>query len=612
MDTTRLLDEIDEGFIYIDKEGIVKAYNQVAKEITGVVFQRTSVHPEGRIEKGDLVVIADNRMGYDDGNLTVEDLNVLNLPYNDLKLGDAFIAVGIYGDDHCKGIVKNWRNKAINRKLKHSGVFEGYFIEVNIDVVGKSMEIVIDHVSYIMHYTHAVGHMVVIDGKTGALKFHQARGYTIRKETIRDLLSQKKFRSKVPNEESYEVLNKKIGDIFEYNELLSKIYDSLNGKGGFFDKAFYQINKRPTLCTLQPIGKSNAPEGVVLKIVDVSNLEVLMMKRNEILMKMEMANESLLTEARDGVHEMFEKIIGSSQPMQHVMHLAYKASKSRSTILITGESGTGKSLIAKEIHKLQGGKSKPFISVNCTAIPNTLFESELFGYEKGAFTGAERTGKKGFFELASGGTIFLDEIGELPLDVQSKLLHVLQHKSFYKVGALQPTHVNVRVIAATNVNLEEAISERRFREDLYYRINVFPIEMPPLRDRKTDLYPLIRNIMEKLSEEIGIPVKDFSGEALDKMVSYDWPGNVRELENVIERAMNISDADIIESECITINVKRETKPLNMKEQLQEIEKQMILEALERNEFRHKETYEMLGLSRSVYYEKLKKYDISKS
>ncbi len=612
MDTSRLLDEIDEGFIYIDRDGIVKAYNQVAKEITGVVFSRTSIHPAGRIEKGDLVVIANNRMGYDDGNLTVEDLNILNLPYNDLKIGDAFIAVGIYGDDSCKGIIKNWRNKAINRKLKFSGMFAGRFIEVIIDIVEKSMEIAIDRVPYTMHYTHAIGHVVVIDGETGDLKFHQARGYTIRKETIRDLLSQKPFRSKVPNEESYEVINKKIGDIFEYNELLSKIYDSLNGKACYFDKTFYQINKRPTLCTLQPIGEPNSPEGVVLKIVDVSNLEVLMMKRNEILMKMEMANESLLTEATDGVHEMFEKIIGSSQPMQQVMHLAYKASKSRSTILITGESGTGKSLIAKEIHRLQAGKSKPFISVNCTAIPSTLFESELFGYEKGAFTGAERTGKKGFFELASGGTIFLDEIGELPLDVQGKLLHVLQHKSFYKVGALQPTHVNVRVIAATNVNLEEAILEKRFREDLYYRINVFPIEMPPLRERKSDLYPLIRNIMEKLSDEIEIPVKDFSGEALDKMVSYNWPGNVRELENVIERAMNISDADIIESDYITINTKHEAKPLNMKEQLQEVEKQMILEALERNEFKHKDTYESLGLSRSVYYEKLKKYGISKS
>lgn len=612
METLRLLDEIDEGFIYIDREGIVKAYNQVAKEITGVVFARTSIHPAGQLEKGDLVILANNRMGYDDGNLTVEDLNVLNLPYNDLKPGDAFIAVGIFGDNSYKGVIKNWRNKAINRKLKYSGAFAGRFIEVTIDIVEKMMEIAVDNIPYIMHYTHAIGHAVVIDGKTGVLKFHQARGYSIRRETIRDLLTSKPFRAKVPNEESYEVLNKKIGDIFEYNELLSKIYDSLNGRACYFEKTFYQINKRPTLCTLQPMGEPGSPEGVILKIVDVSNLEVLMMKRNEILMKMEMANASLINEGNDGLNQMFEKIIGSSQPMQHVMHLAYKASKSRSTILITGESGTGKSLIAKEIHRLQGGQSKPFISVNCTAIPSTLFESELFGYEKGAFTGAERGGKKGFFELASGGTIFLDEIGELPLDVQGKLLHVLQHKSFYKVGALQPTHVNVRVIAATNVNLEEAIQEKKFREDLYYRINVFPIEMPPLRERKTDLYPLIRNIMEKLSEEIEIPKKDFSGEALDKMVSYHWPGNVRELENVIERAMNISDSDIIESEGITINVSPEAKPMNMKEQIQIVERNMLIEALEMNQYNHKETYEQLGLSRSVYYEKLKKYDITKS
>ena len=202
MDTSKLLDEIDEGFIYIDREGTVKAYNQVAKEITGVVFTRTSLHPAGRIEKGDLVVIANNRMGYDDGNISVEDLDVLNLPYNDLKPGDAFIAVGIYGDTSQKGIIKNWRNKAINRKLKYSGAFAGRFIEVIIDIVEKNIEIAIDGIPYIMHYTHAIGHVVVMDGKTGLLKFHQARGYSIRKETLRDLLEQKPFRAKGQNEES--------------------------------------------------------------------------------------------------------------------------------------------------------------------------------------------------------------------------------------------------------------------------------------------------------------------------------------------------------------------------------------------------------------------------
>lgn len=239
------------------------------------------------------------------------------------------------------------------------------------------------------------------------------------------------------------------------------------------------------------------------------------------------------------------KIIFKSEQMRNVVTLASKVAEVDSTVLILGESGVGKEVIASFIHQNSRRKEKPFIKVNCGAIPESLLESELFGYEKGAFTGASKDGKRGLFEVANEGTLFLDEIGEIPLPLQVKLLRVLQEKELVRLGGTKPVQVNVRIIAATNRNLEEEVQKRAFREDLYYRLNVVPIRIPSLRERREDILPLALHFIDKFNREYNTN-KMFSPEAMEKLQAYKWPGNVRELQNIIERLVVIAEHKIIE------------------------------------------------------------------
>jgi transcriptional regulator with GAF, ATPase, and Fis domain len=241
---------------------------------------------------------------------------------------------------------------------------------------------------------------------------------------------------------------------------------------------------------------------------------------------------------------MFEELVGSSEPLRKVLLQVAKVAPTESTVLITGETGTGKELIARSIHKRSRRFSRAFVSVNCAAIPYSLIASELFGHEKGAFTGAVQR-RLGRFELAEGGTIFLDEIGDLPEDSQHTLLRVLQEREFERVGGSGPIHMNVRVIAATNHNLEVAIADGTFRADLFYRLNVFPLEVPALRERRTDIPMLVEYFIHRYAKRAGKKIRGISKETSNLLQSYDWPGNIRELQNVIERAVIVSDSDIL-------------------------------------------------------------------
>ena len=240
-----------------------------------------------------------------------------------------------------------------------------------------------------------------------------------------------------------------------------------------------------------------------------------------------------------------DEIVGTSRKMQEVFKLIGRVAKSDVTVLITGESGTGKELIAKAIHKYSHRRNKPFLAINCAALPPNLLEAELFGYEKGAFTGAVSS-KKGIFEQANGGTIFLDEIGELELSLQSKLLRVLQEKEIRRIGGNKTIKVDVRIVAATNRNLEREVKKGNFREDLFFRLNVVNVEIPPLRERREDIIPLAVYFIKKFSKEFKLPVKELSESAVEWLLGYDFPGNVRELENMILRAMLLSPVDVID------------------------------------------------------------------
>ncbi|MCZ6636438.1 MAG: sigma 54-interacting transcriptional regulator, partial [bacterium] len=241
----------------------------------------------------------------------------------------------------------------------------------------------------------------------------------------------------------------------------------------------------------------------------------------------------------------FEDLIGGSEAIGKVLTQVDQVASTDATVLILGETGTGKELLARAVHNRSGRKERPLVKVNCAALPSELIESELFGHEKGAFTGAT-VQKIGRFELADGGTIFLDEIGDLPLELQAKLLRVLQGGEFERLGSAKTLQVDVRVIAATNRDLEEAVREKTFREDLFYRLNVFPIQSPPLRERKGDIPLLITYFVNKYSAKIGRSIEAVSKEAMAALQIYPWPGNVRELENVIERAVIVCPGDILE------------------------------------------------------------------
>ncbi|MFD1422184.1 sigma 54-interacting transcriptional regulator [Laceyella tengchongensis] len=320
----------------------------------------------------------------------------------------------------------------------------------------------------------------------------------------------------------------------------------------------------------------------------------------------------------------FEDIIGNSESMCHSLAQAKQAAQTRATVLLRGESGTGKELFAHAIHNASDRKYNQFVRVNCATLSESLLESELFGYEEGAFTGAKRGGKKGLFEEASGGTIFLDEIGELSLSTQAKLLRVLQEKEVLRVGGTKSIPVDVRVIAATNVYLEKAIQEKRFREDLYYRLNVLPIHIAPLRMRKEDLYDLSLHLIKKFNQEYGRQVEDIGEDAIHVLSQYDWPGNVRELENVLGRAMinmAFNERRMRREHIPPLDLSRMIQPSAtpsvpdaivgkpLKEVLAQTERDYILQVVAACGQNKTEAARRLGISiRSLYY-KLERYGV---
>ena len=321
----------------------------------------------------------------------------------------------------------------------------------------------------------------------------------------------------------------------------------------------------------------------------------------------------------------FQDIVGESETMEAVINQAEKASKTPITVLLRGESGTGKELFAHAIHNSSERSQQKFVRVNCSALADNILESELFGYTEGAFTGAKKGGKKGLFEEADMGTIFLDEIGKISMNLQSKLLRVIQEKEILRVGGTRPIDIDVRIIVATNINLEKAIQDGNFREDLYYRLNVFPIFIPPLRERKEDIPFLIHHIITKFNQEYGRSVKGCSKQAISYLKKYDWPGNVRELENIIGRAMiNLGlNEDIIKIEHIP-DIMGHTEQNgeivksgshyslddnSLKDIINRTERQVITKALKETDGNRKEAAEILGIAvRSLYY-KINKYNI---
>jgi two-component system response regulator AtoC len=308
----------------------------------------------------------------------------------------------------------------------------------------------------------------------------------------------------------------------------------------------------------------------------------------------------------DGRYQ-FDNIVGGSAAMREIFQTVERVAPTRATVLLAGESGVGKDMIARAIHHHSPRKKQAFVKINCTAIPENLMESELFGYEKGAFTGASMS-KPGKFEQADQGTVFLDEIGDVPGNIQVKLLRILQERQFERLGSNLTRNVDVRVVAATNVDLREALEQGRFREDLYYRLNVVPISIPPLRERKGDIPFLAIHFVNKLSKDLGAAAKEISPAAIDRLLSHSWPGNVRELENTIERSLVLASGETLQASDIRLEAPRgtasslasqQTPLLPEGETLEHWEQMMIREALRRANGNKSQAARILGLTRNA-------------
>ena len=302
-------------------------------------------------------------------------------------------------------------------------------------------------------------------------------------------------------------------------------------------------------------------------------------------------------------------VVAESESMKRIFRLADQVAQQPTTVLLTGESGTGKEVVARFIHRRSPRRDHAFIAVNCAAITETLLESELFGHEKGSFTGANQS-RRGRFELADGGTLFLDEIAEMGSSLQAKLLRVLQERQFERIGSDRTMTVDVRVIAATNKDLAQCLSDKSFREDLYYRLNVFPIHIPPLRERRDDILPLAESFSKKISSRMGKPKASISSEAGELLRSYDWPGNARELANAIERALIVSQTGAIDIDDLPLKQASESEKLGRPGLLAQIERTTILESLARNNGDRKAAAEELGISLRTLQYRLKEYGIT--
>ncbi len=605
-------DMMSEGFIVIDNEGKIQVYNDKAKEIFGIRFDQQISHDKGKVKDGDIVIIADNSIGQDDGKMDSNSFKLLGIEDNDINIGDSIIAIGVAnGQLGLESVFKLLKKGHNEESLRLETRFLEIDIEVEINFANKMISIKVMDEEFTMNYINAIGHMVVLDKCTKTMKFYQSHGYTARRESINDILKGNEYRAKGKDSETLDVIGKNIFDIHKSDSIIQQFYEAANGKDVSYVDEFEEINGYPTMCTLLHVEEKGKRIGAALKVEDISQIKTVIAERDNAIRQLEKAAEQLLEE--EILKKMFPNFVGNSQQIEYVRKMALKTSKTNSNVLILGESGTGKTILAKAIHENSKLKDKHFIHVNCGAIPENLLESELFGYEKGAFTGARSDGKKGLFEIANGGTIFLDEIGDISQNLQVKLLQIIQEKSFYRVGGTEKITVNIRIIAATNKNLEEEMIKGRFREDLYYRINVFPIWIPPLRERKQDINALIEFLLPRICEEIGCENKRISSEAINLILKYDWPGNARELENILERAVNLAEGNNIISNHINLKVdgykSKDEGVIPLKQFLEQQEKIAIENTLSLYGGDKKKAMDALKISKTTFYEKLKKHEI---
>jgi len=607
---------LEEGVIVVDREGHIIVYNNVARSIFGIDPRVGPGHSPGQLMPGDLVLIIDNALGEDDGQLEPNSLNILGIYPGDVKKGQGFLAMGEFGARTGEGCIELAPREQMQTHFQSE--WRGRSVELLLDRARKLMNITIDRKQFPYEYKVAAGHMVILDGETREVKFYQARGYTARGEDMGDILKGKRFGAKGPTAPVPHLRGRNLREIHPQNEEIVQLIQYLQQKKEINSQVEYELNGVPVRCRTRTLASGDDIVGGLLLIEDISELKNLSSERDRALATVRSLEDRLTGDYQKPPE--FSKIVGHNPEFLNVVRMADRAARSNSTILLLGESGTGKGLFARGVHDASNRKDGPFVQVNCAAIPESLLESELFGYQDGAFTGAKKSGKLGKFEMANKGTLFLDEIGDLSLSLQAKLLHVLQDQTIQRLGGVEPIELDIRIIAATNQNLEEAMMKKEFREDLYYRLNIISLIIPPLRRRKDDILDLIRFLLPKLATKVGKDVTGVSDEALRLMLNYDWPGNIRELENVLERGINLAEGNIILSSYLPHTLqaekdevgaeKAEELGLSLDQSVEEAEKRAIIQALHKTGGNRTEAARHLKVARTTLYNKMQRHGIN--
>jgi PAS domain S-box-containing protein len=426
-----------------------------------------------------------------------------------------------------------------------------------------------------------------------------------------------KTMAKALNLKTSEVVGKYISDVIPNSKLPEILATGRTDRNDIWTLS----SGRDILVDRMPIIKDGKIIGAMVHsvIMDMAEVKHLIQRFQDTQQELNIYKDAVCSIYR--ARWRFDHLIGQSLIFQNIVSMAKQFSQTSSTLLITGESGTGKELFAQAIHNASPRSSGPFIRINCAALPENLLESELFGYAEGAFTGAKKGGKPGKFELANGGTIFLDEIGDMPMSMQTKLLTVLQERVIERVGGTTPIQINARIIAATNKDLEAMVRNHQFRDDLYYRLNVVQLKLPPLRRRMDDLPMLTEDLMKKLNHKLQTSVDNISNEAMQLLQSYSWPGNIRELENLLERAINLAQMNSRSTiEAIDFPSLYDSTPMQiptlsegsktLPERIDDLEKQLIIQALEKTNGNKTQAAKLLGIHSSALYRKLTKYQLS--
>lgn len=604
-------EHLNEGIIYIDPQGKIIQHNQRAANILGVTRSCPSAHQAGCIEPGDIVIAVVTSVGDEHSHDIETYFDNLGIGVKNLANGSTVIFAGIYGDTTKRGLIKVKSPKVVFDSLTMDKAVSGLPFKASVDYLERRIAIEVLGQSFCVRYKDHFNHVVVVNCMCNAVKFYQMQGYSAWREELKMLLEQKPYSAKRVGLNSFDIVGQPIDNIIRHGSVIENLLACAGGQQIDYTRQYGAINGISVNASVIAVRRDDRVTGALLLFSDISKLKTIENQKLRVNHKLERANAMLDNQAL--YDKLFPTIIGASTKTRELKQLAAKACNSKSNVLILGESGTGKSVLARAIHTASKYADTPFVQVNCSSIPESLIESELFGYEKGAFTGASKSGRKGYFELANSGTIFLDEIGDIPLSMQTKLLHVIQNRRFYRIGGTDEIDIDVRVIVATNKDLRQAVTEGNFREDLYYRINVFPIMMPPLRERMEDIYALISYQLPKICNKVDVARKRLSSEAMNKLLRYAWPGNIRELENVLERAVNLAETGVIDKNHIVIkdNEQVTEQPVNyirpLRDILADTEREAIESVMQMTGGDKREAMKILKMKKTNFYDKIKQF-----